>query len=167
MRTYLLSAVVASIPFAAGIALLNPRLVEAKKATFAQFARGKLLTLHSAQSLYRERSLATVGVESPFDPRHFTYARSLEELGQTCLINGDVTSGEAHHYVFELTASSSQPNQRWVAVANPLRYAGPWSFAIDQRGELYAAYRQTLEPHGDARMPPVARPWAQLRDSFR
>jgi len=219
VRSILLPTLVAATPFTLALAALGPHLVEAKKSTLAQRARSALVTLHAAQRLYRQRSMATRDLERALPLRtwhstsarvellleagspspgsyslvnayltrgeppppevqftavldhasltqqqlRYTYARSLEELGRRSLIDGLVASGNAYGYSFELHTSSNQPHRQWVAVANPQRNAGPWSFAIDSRGELYAAHRLRLEPEGDALMPAVARPWATLR----
>lgn len=124
---------------ALGVAL--PSVVSAKHARPNEaYAVRWLKTLQSAQVLFREGDKDHDGA--------LDYARSLGELERAQVVNGYLAQGGAFGaYRIQVTASPEQPEQRWMAVANPVEPGAGRSYMTNHDGVIYyATAALTLDP---------------------
>lgn len=93
-------------------------------------AIGALKTISTAQTLHREGDKDGDGV--------FDYAASLQELGQSNLIDAALASGTKRGFVFE-THNGPQVEFEWFATADPIEpgVTGQRFYYVDHTGVLY------------------------------
>jgi len=125
-----LMIVIAIIAIIAAIAI--PNLIEARKGGNESAAIGTLRTIHTAQTMFRDRDMDR---NSQHD-----YANSLGHLGLLQLIDSTLSTGIRQGYVFEMYIPSD-PLVTFACVAYPQSQgkSGDRSFFIDETGVIRAS----------------------------
>lgn len=109
---------------------LWPNLLRAERLSNQREARAALRAIAAAQARFKAEDLDRDGKPDYAD---------LLELGQQQLLSPLLASGIADGYQFEVAASRSAPDERWIATASPLASGrtGELSYATNQSGALW------------------------------
>ena len=144
-----------AVPAALGFMTYESKELEPKLVSFVEFMIARsveleaertrevvteaLLTLHSAQDLYRSNDSDENGKPD--------YARSLMDMAQYDLLDWSVASGRLKGgYRLELLRSQDEPEAKWIAVASPPNGVGV-HYATTQAGKIVRSYEPiSLDP---------------------
>jgi hypothetical protein len=137
------------VPLIAAIAI--PNLIEARKHGNESAAIGALKTISVAQSLFREADKEGDG--------ELDYG-SLQELGDTMLIDFVLASGTKQGYIFEASASQSTPEFLHMATARPALpgTTGDRYFAINHEGVIFYSATTPFTLNDACEIPPGVNP---------
>ncbi|MCO5171725.1 MAG: hypothetical protein M9894_35935 [Planctomycetes bacterium] len=129
-------------------AIAVPNLIGARKAGNEAAAIGALKTVSTAQVVFREGDKDRDGV--------LNYARSLQDLSDTFLIDPVLGSGLKQGYRFELHAAD---DDTWMALASPAveGTTGDRYFVVNHDGVVHYSY-MPMDFTADCSIPPEALP---------
>lgn len=132
-------------------AVAIPNLIEARKHGNEAAAVGALKTITTSQSLFREGDKDNDG--------NFDYG-DLQELSDMLLLDRVLGSGTKQGYFFDCQPDPSDPEFKWIAVANPAvpGTTGDRYFAVDQSGVVYYSLTTPFQIGPSYQIPPGATP---------
>lgn len=131
------------------IEFMITRSVELEAERTREVVTDALLTVHSAQDLFRSNDSDENGKQD--------YARSLMDMAQFDLLDWSVASGRLKSgYRLKMERSSEEPEAKWMAIATPPNGIGV-HYATTQAGQIVRSY-EPIELNAKCELPAGAKP---------